>query len=297
MEEFDLVVENERLRRDAAALREQVQAFERSRWWRLHPRLMLRRGSRSVDATSEPTEERADFYARIRSGSTRSAAAVAPVVQALVQARSVLDVGGGEGWWASAFAQLGATAVSIDHAPLSSSAPGITRLEHDLERPIGRAPLSSSAPGITRLEHDLERPIGRELGTPDLVLCLEVAEHLQPAVGDRLVKDLCSLAPTVLFSAAVPGQGGVGHVNEQWPAYWVGRFAGHGFRCSGALRWRFWCDDRVESWYRQNMLFATSEPDRYPALFDTPLAESWPVVHPATFARLHARGEHERPTR
>lgn len=274
MDELDLVVENERLRRDAAMLREQVQAFERSRWRRLHPRLMLRRGSPSVDATSEPTEEHEDFYARIRSGSTRSADAVAPVVQALVQARSVLDVGGGEGWWASAFAQLGATAVSIDHAPLSSS-----------------------APGITRLEHDLRRPIGRELGAPDLVLCLEVAEHLQPAVGDRLVGDICSLAPAVLFSAAVPGQGGVGHVNEQWPAYWVGRFAGHGFRCSGALRWRFWCDDRVEAWYRQNMLFATSEPDRYPALFDTPLAESWPVVHPATFARLHARGGHERPTR
>lgn len=99
--------------------------------------------------------------------------------------------------------------------------------------------------------------------------------------------DLCALAPVVLFSAAAPGQGGLGHVNEQWPAYWVERFERHGYRCSGALRWRFWCDDRVESWYRQNLLFATAEPERYPALFDTPLAETWPVVHPATLARVH----------
>ena len=265
MDGLDLVAENERLLREAVALRERVQGFERSRWWRLHPRLLFRRGFRLPRAASERSTDVDDFYPLTRAGSARSAAVVAPVVQDLVHARSVLDVGGGEGWWASAFSRLGATAVSIDNAPLPPS-----------------------APGITSVEHDLRRPIGREVEPRDLVLCLEVAEHLEAAVGDRLVGELCSLGPAVLFSAAVPGQGGVGHVNEQWPMYWVERFERHGFRCSGALRWRFWLDDRVESWYRQNVLFATSDPDRYPTLFDTPMAEPWPVVHPATLTRLHA---------
>ena len=213
MNELDLLAENERLLREAAALRERVQGFERSRWWRLHPRLLLRRGSPLVRAAAERSTDMEEFYAHSRAGSARSAAVVAPVVQDLVQARSILDVGGGEGWWASAFSRLGATSVSIENGPLPPS-----------------------APGVTCVEHDLRRPIGREVGAPDLVLCLEVAEHLEPAVGSRLVGELCSLAPAVLFSAAVPGQGGVGHVNEQWPAYWVERFESHGFRCSGALR-------------------------------------------------------------
>jgi methyltransferase family protein len=274
MDELDLVAENERLRREVGALRKQVQVIERSRWWRLHPRLRARRGSHPADAAREAPIDADEFYARIRAGSARSAAAVAPVVQDLVQARSVIDVGGGEGWWASAFARLGATAVAVDNAPLPPS-----------------------APGVTSVEHDLRHPIGRELGAPDLVLCLEVAEHLEPAVGDRLVGELCSLAPAVLFSAAAPGQGGVGHLNEQWPVYWVERFEGHGFQCSGALRWHFWCDDRVESWYRQNVLFATSDPDRYPSLFDTPLAEPWPVVHPASLPRLRVPSADEQPSR
>jgi hypothetical protein len=271
MDDLDLVAENERLLREGAALRERVRAFERSRWWRLHPRFLLRRGSPPAGAAPEPPAETDEFHPQIRAGSVRSAAAVAAVVQELVQARSVVDVGGGEGWWASAFARLGASAVSIDNAALPAA-----------------------APGVTHIRRDLRRPFGRELEAPDLVLCLEVAEHLEPTVGDHLVGELCALAPVVLFSAAVPGQGGFGHVNEQWPAYWVERFGHHGFRCSGALRWRLWCDDRVESWYRQNLLFATSEPEKYPALFVTPLADPWPVVHPATLDRVHARTAHDR---
>jgi len=86
----------------------------------------------------------------------------------------------------------------------------------------------------------------------------------------------------------VPGQGGHGHVNEQWPSYWVQRFDALGFSCSGALRWMFWNRDDVEYWYRQNLLFFTREPKRYPELFDTVLAEPWGVVHPATLERAIA---------
>jgi hypothetical protein len=204
-------------------------------------------------------------YERIRPGSQRSAAIVVPLVHELVRPQAVVDVGGGEGWWAHEFAKLGARAVCIDDGSAAQPAPDV---EH--------------------VHHDLRSGLPADVGRFDLALSLEVAEHLEPASAEGLVESLCALAPSVLFSAAVPGQGGHGHVNEQWPSYWADRFRAHGYRASGALRWMLWDDERVEYWYRQNVLFVTSAPDRYPALFETPLATAWSVVHPDTFARALA---------
>jgi len=33
----------------------------------------------------------------------------------------------------------------------------------------------------------------------------------------------------VLFSAAIPNQGGTGHINEQWQEYWAEKFYANGF--------------------------------------------------------------------
>lgn len=63
----------------------------------------------------------------------------------------------------------------------------------------------------------------------DVVLCLEVAEHIPASDADRFIERLCQLAPTIYFSAAKPGQGGIGHVNCQEKDYWRERFAAHGF--------------------------------------------------------------------
>jgi len=62
-------------------------------------------------------------------------------------------------------------------------------------------------------------------GKYDLAMCIEVAEHLPETRADELVRRLISVAPTVLFSAAVPGQGGHGHINCQPKEYWVKKFA------------------------------------------------------------------------
>jgi SAM-dependent methyltransferase len=100
-----------------------------------------------------------------------------------------------------------------------------------------------------------------DLGRWDVAVSLEVGEHLPGHAADRFVAALCQSAPVVLFSAAIPAQGGPGHVNEQWPSYWVELFARHGHtHASGALRWQIWNDDDVESWYRQNLLVFSSAP-------------------------------------
>jgi len=62
-------------------------------------------------------------------------------------------------------------------------------------------------------------------GMVDLAYCLEVAEHLPPLLGEALVAFMAALAPVVVFTAAQPGQGGQGHINEQPKAYWIERFA------------------------------------------------------------------------
>lgn len=256
-----LLNENQSLRREVRFLRQRVEAFERSRWWRLHPRPLIRR--HTLPPVTDPAVLPFDpsSFAAIRESSIRSASIIAPVVQELVSANSVVDVGGGEGWWAAEFARLGVRAVSIDDDAASVLASGV---EH--------------------LSYDLRNGLPPNLGSFDLALCLEVTEHLDPRTGERLVAALCSHSPVVLFSAGIPGQGGHGHVNEQWPAYWVECFERSGFSCSGALRWQFWRDDRVASWYRQNLLFCAADPSGFPALFETPLADPLPIVHPNTFA-------------
>jgi hypothetical protein len=127
---------------------------------------------------------------------------------------------------------------------------------------------------------DLEHGVGLDR-TFDLAICLEVAEHLRKQSATRLVADLASLAPVVVFSAAVPGQGGLHHVNEQWPSYWAALFAGHGYAVADPIRPVIWDDDSVEWWYRQNVLVYSREP--LPGQPHDPLQ---PIVHPAMYTEI-----------
>src|SRR6185437_16419734 len=90
----------------------------------------------------------------------------------------------------------------------------------------------------------------------------------------------------VLFSAAIPGQGGHHHVNEQFPDYWSAHFARHGFRPLDLIRPRIWNDNAVLWWLRQNTLvfahdrvIAGNEKLRRESLIPRPLS----LVHPAVY--------------
>lgn len=65
------------------------------------------------------------------------------------------------------------------------------------------------------------------------VLCLEVAEHIDESASDRVIQAVWhNTLPggVVIWSAAQPGQGGVGHINCQLPEYWRMRAQTQGFR-------------------------------------------------------------------
>ena len=62
------------------------------------------------------------------------------------------------------------------------------------------------------------------------------------------------LSSVVLFSAAIPYQGGTHHVNEQWPDYWAELFARHGYVAIDCIREKVWNNQDVDWFYAQNML-------------------------------------------
>jgi SAM-dependent methyltransferase len=111
----------------------------------------------------------------------------------------------------------------------------------------------------------------------DLAICVEVAEHLPESSSEELVKHLCSLSDYVLFSAAIPYQTGVGHVNEQWQTWWEELFNQNGYYASEQpLRELLQDNQDVEIWYRQNIVL-------YSKHFKGKVTD---YVHPAMYLNL-----------
>lgn len=131
-------------------------------------------------------------------------------------------------------------------------------------------------------QHDLSTPYTVDAAF-DLAVSVEVGEHLAAEHADTLVQSLAAAAPWCLFSAATPLQGGLHHVNEQPPVYWVQKFAAAGLQCLD-IRPLIWDDNRIEPWYRQNLLLfrrpqsGLSYLDEY--LTDKPAH----LIHPEIFA-------------
>ena len=88
----------------------------------------------------------------------------------------------------------------------------------------------------------------------DLVVSLEVAEHLSADSADIFVKNLVNSGNTILFSAAVPNQGGQNHINEQWLTYWEEKFLKYGFIIYDVIRPILWNYSEIFPWYKQNMV-------------------------------------------
>jgi SAM-dependent methyltransferase len=97
--------------------------------------------------------------------------------------------------------------------------------------------------------HDLNTPL--ELGrTFDLVWCFEVAEHIHPDFTDAFLSTLTKHSDHIVMSAAHPGQGGIGHFNEQPRIYWIEKLARLGFVHDDHARNRF---VRDWTWFPENL--------------------------------------------
>jgi len=172
------------------------------------------------------------YYNYINGGSTRSAEVLLPIVIRHLAVRSVADFGAGQGAWLSVWLRLGVTEITaLDGAYVEQNA--------------------LLVPKDAFVAADLSQQV--RLGkTFDLVQSLEVAEHLPAAAAEQFVDNLVAHSSVVLFSAAVPGQGGEHHVNERPHSYWRRLFSDRGYVMFDLVR-PFLIDRRVvEPWYRFN---------------------------------------------
>ena len=93
----------------------------------------------------------------------------------------------------------------------------------------------------------------------DLVISLEVAEHLSESKASVFVNNLVNAGNVILFSAAVPFQGGQNHINEQWVEYWQDKFEKHNYKFYDIFRRPLWNEEDIKWWYKQNMFLIVSE--------------------------------------
>lgn len=63
----------------------------------------------------------------------------------------------------------------------------------------------------------------------DLIVCIEVLEHLPPFEGEQAIANLCQATEDILFSSTPFDYQETSHFNTQPPDYWAEKFALHGF--------------------------------------------------------------------
>ena len=94
----------------------------------------------------------------------------------------------------------------------------------------------------------------------DLVLCLEVAEHVAPGEHEEiLLQNVNAVTSDVLlFSASIPSQGGCGHINEQPHDYWRRKLSDLGLIEDDVMTSRLrhvWSEVAPAAWwYGQNVM-------------------------------------------
>ena len=205
----------------------------------------------------------------------RSADRIVAVLKEYVRPDSVLDVGCGTGSFLASLQQANVTDL------------------HGIDGPwLDPAIMCIDAALVSTRDLELPLDLGRRY---DLVVSMEVAEHLTPERADGFVADLVRHADLILFSAAVPFQGGAGHRNEQWPSYWAHKFKGHGFDPIDLFRPQLWEDTSVLWWLRQNLMLYV-HPQRlsaYSRLAEYnrmgPTRMPLDVVHPVLLAQYALR--------
>ena len=176
------------------------------------------------------------FYNGLNAQSEAAAKKIAPIIKKYldrhgVGVRSVLDVGCGNGVWIQS---LGESFKDAECAGYDF---------HD-----GRCLTTPTK--YYRTDFNNELPANGY----DLVICLEVAEHLPVERAEAFIRELCRISGIVVFSAAAPHQGGHHHINEQWQSYWAKLFSENGFKPYDFIRPLIWGDPDIRYFYQQNTI-------------------------------------------
>lgn len=191
---------------------------------------------------------------------------VVPTIMKWFKPISVVDVGCGLGDWIAVFKQNGVKEIlGIDGEYVDISKLMISQDDF----------LAFNIEEVLRLDKRF-----------DLAVCLEVVEHLPLKSANNIVETLTNLSDVILFSAAIPDQGGQNHLNEQWIGYWEEKFNAHGYHFYDELRALFWDNKKINICYRQNMILAIKESVDHDFEKNKPILN---IVHPEYFTRKSKR--------
>jgi hypothetical protein len=213
----------------------------------------------------ETTKYTGDFYESQKTGSYSSAKVILPLVKEVFCPVSVIDIGCGVGYWLKVWLEeLGASKIQGVEGPYVTS----EMLQVSQEK---------------ILFQDLKEPLTINERF-DLAMSLEVAEHLPEPNAKSFIQSLTLLSDVILFSAAIEGQEGTYHINEQMPEYWCNIFHQFGYVPVDYLRPKIWGNDKVEWWYQQNMILYIKETalQNYPQL-----GEAFRNTDPNFLLRIH----------
>lgn len=188
-----------------------------------------------------------EFYNRHAAKSYHSAITILGYLLKYLEINSVLDFGCGLGTWCKAATELGITnAYGIDLHKYHEKNMYISESNYhslDLRKKV-------------KLNYDI-----------DLAISVEVAEHIENKHCQTFLNNICLHSKVVLFSAAVPFQGGRNHINEQPLSYWVNKFNQKGYLLMDYIREQIWNDQSIDIWYRNNCVLFVHE-DSYSEIHD-----------------------------
>lgn len=214
------------------------------------------------------------YYKKHQNGSYTSAQIILGFIQKITNFRTIIDYGCGMGTWGSAAKRLGISRyVGIDQNPYDPAYMLIDSCDY--------------------MQQDLQKPIDIDSDSRfDLAICVEVAEHIPKDKADVLVNNVCRNSEIVLFSAALTGQGGTGHINEQPCSYWIEKFRARGYLPIDCIRPTFWDLEQIEIWYRNNcILYMTPKTLNQFKANIPPILPPTDIIHPEMLERiLHKRG-------
>jgi SAM-dependent methyltransferase len=214
-----------------------------------------------------------EFFSKRKEGLFDAVAIVAGVILEKYKPGSVLDVGCGTGAWLAHFQREGCRIQGID---------GEWVPDDQLDVDAG----SILRTDLTRLEP------AAVAGQFDVAICLEVVEHLPREAAEAVIRFLTAKAPVVVFSGAIPGQGGTGHITECWQSSWAAVFRDCGFRANDCIRPEIWDEAAVPFWYRQNIVvYEKADVKESAPAADFRMLD---LVHPELYLRKKRKAERER---